>query len=202
MPLQLQSRLLRVLENHEVARLGAARARKIDFQVICATHCDIESLMSSGTFRRDLYFRIAGYQIELAPLRARSDFGALARMLIDQISKGQRRLSDPAMNILSGYDWPGNVRELKHALTLANALAAEGRDLEAADFDFLAAKGRGPAATSHSRAISEIEADRIRKALIGTGRDIDEMTRQLGMSRATLYRRLKELGLSVSRPGH
>ena len=115
MPLGLQTRLLRVLAEGEVAPLGAARRQAVDIQVICATHRDLAALAAGG-FREDLYFRLGGARFEL-PLRERSDRLALIRRILDEETAhcGVRiELGEAALECLLGYRWPGNVRQLRH----------------------------------------------------------------------------------------
>ena len=125
MPLGLQTRLLRVLAEGEVAPLGAARRQAVDIQVICATHRDLAALVAAGGFREDLYFRLGGARFELPPLRERSDRLALIRRILDEETAhcGVRiELGEAALECLLGYRWPGNVRQLRHVLRYACAL--------------------------------------------------------------------------------
>ncbi len=121
MPLGLQTRLLRVLAEGEVAPLGAARRQAVDIQVICATHRDLAALVAAGGFREDLYFRLGGARFELPPLRERSDRLALIRRILDEETAhcGVRiELGEAALECLLGYRWPGNVRQIAACVAL------------------------------------------------------------------------------------
>jgi transcriptional regulator of acetoin/glycerol metabolism len=128
MPLSLQTRLLRVLAQGEVVPLGAAKPLKVDFNLICASHQDLQRMVSEGKFRQDLYFRIAGVRLELPPLRERADkadviLGALAIEAQQMGLRAPPRLSPSAMRILLAQKWPGNMRELRLAVRYALACA-------------------------------------------------------------------------------
>jgi transcriptional regulator with PAS, ATPase and Fis domain len=197
MPLNLQARLLRVLETREVSRLGAARSRRIDFQLICATHADIARAVAEGRFREDLFYRINGFVLTLMPLRARRGLLALAGTLLDEVSDGRRKLGASALELLQAHDWPGNVRELKHALTYAHAMAEPGLELEAVHFPVIAAgtaSGKSEAAAAPRRAgRGAVTAEAVREALGQAEGDVTHAAKILGVGRATLYRRLREM---------
>ncbi len=115
MPLALQTRLLRVLAEGEMAPLAASRRKAVDIQVICATHRDLETLVTAGEFREDLYFRLGGARFQLPPLRERSDRLALINRILAEESTlcgATVQLSSAALECLLGYHWPGNVRQL------------------------------------------------------------------------------------------
>jgi transcriptional regulator with PAS, ATPase and Fis domain len=122
-----QVAFLRVLQEREVVALGETRAVKVDVRFCAATHRDIDEMVDSGEFRRDLHARLNGHAIELLPLRhRREDLGLLIRALLPSIPDGERaKLSTPAARLLFRYDWPGNVRELEKTLTSAVALAGD-----------------------------------------------------------------------------
>jgi transcriptional regulator of acetoin/glycerol metabolism len=125
MPLPLQTRLLRVLAEGEVAPLGASRSRAIDLQVICASHRDLEGLVAAGEFREDLYFRLNGARFQLPPLRERTDRLALInRILAEESTRCAEpmQLGGAALECLLGYRWPGNVRQLRNVLRYACAV--------------------------------------------------------------------------------
>ena len=121
---KMQVDLLRVLETHEVFRVGSDRPRKVDFRVVCATNDDLSQAIREGRFREDFYYRINVFTIELPPLRARrGDIPALAQHFLDRFSRQMdsriTEISPEAMEVLTGYDWPGNVRELSNAIERA-----------------------------------------------------------------------------------
>jgi DNA-binding NtrC family response regulator len=132
LPLALQVKLLRALESDEVKPVGAARPRKVDARIVCATHRDLRALVRSGAFREDLYYRLQGVEIVLPPLRARPrDILAIAEKLLAREGDSVR-LAPDAKAALLGHSWPGNARELVHALRLA-LLLREGPQLHASD---------------------------------------------------------------------
>ncbi|MDP4302740.1 sigma-54-dependent Fis family transcriptional regulator [Leptothrix discophora] len=123
MPLELQARLLRVLEERQVTPLGAEETVAVDFQLLSASYRNLMELVESGRFREDLYYRLAGVEVRLPALRERSDRAELIRSLLLAESGGDGRLSGEAEQLLMAYAWPGNVRQLRHALRSACALA-------------------------------------------------------------------------------
>ncbi|MBT0963838.1 sigma-54-dependent Fis family transcriptional regulator [Denitromonas iodatirespirans] len=195
MPVSLQARLLRVLETREVCRLGGTAMKAVDFQLICATHQNIEEATRSGRFRLDLYYRINGFTISLLPLRSRRNLRALAESMLKQLSDGARGLSDAAADALARHDWPGNARELRHALTYANAIAAPGIDITPAHLpQEIGAHMTRPAVAETDTpcgVLKTLEREAIGQALDQSNGDVRQAARMLGISRATLYRRLK-----------
>ena len=127
MPLGLQTRLLRVLAEGEVAPLGAARRQAVDIQVICATHRDLAALVAAGGFREDLYYRLNGMVVSLPPLRERSDREELLDYLLAEEARGQRiQLDGEVRQGLLAYRWPGNVRQLENVIRRSLVLHGEG----------------------------------------------------------------------------
>lgn len=136
MPLNLQTRLLRVLAQNEVIPLGGHQPIKVDFNLICATHQDLKKLVAQGKFRQDLYFRVAGYRLALPPLRARSDKESIIRGALDieVHAAGMHeppKITPPALRKLMEYSWPGNMRELRLALRFA-VTTCRGHEIEIA----------------------------------------------------------------------
>ncbi|CAD6513899.1 sigma-54-dependent Fis family transcriptional regulator [Paraburkholderia sabiae] len=131
MPLALQARLLRVLEEREVTPLGSEAVVKVDFQLVSASHRDLNELVESGQFREDLYYRLNGVMLELPPLRARKDKLALIRHLLEKERTPAPRLSADVRQILLDSDWPGNIRQLRNVLRTATALC-DGDELTTA----------------------------------------------------------------------
>ena len=192
MPLMLQTRLLRVLQDHKVTPLGGGATAEVDFAVICASHRDLAGGVEAGSFRQDLYFRLAQYAFEMPALRNRADRGAL----IDALSRqhlGQVPLSPEAEQMLAAYDWPGNLRQLVGTLKALRALAAEG---ESVGVDMLPAPIRmAPAksATGPAEPLSRLEAiekQAMRRALDEHEGNVSRAAKALGVNRSTLYRRL------------
>ena len=200
-PLEAQVCLLRVLEFGEYRALGSPHLRRSDFRLVTSTTCDLKSLVGAGLFRRELYYRLRGALISVPPLRERlSDIPALSEQVIREVSEnaataGQPELSPSARQALQEYGWPGNVRELRNELCQAIALC-EGRRIETSAFQFLRETPlqtvvRRPQPLQHR--ISEVEAETIRDALMASGGNKAEAARRLGMTRRTLYRRLRKL---------
>ena len=187
--LPAQSKLLRALQEGEVRPLGATRAIAVDVRVLAATHRDVRALAAAGTFRSDLFFRLAGAVVEIPPLAARrSDIpflaaALLARMTREGLGPG-RRLGSDALRALARHPWTGNVRELDNLLRRAAALAA-GAEIGSADL-------RLPPG---DRAPGNLEAAAIRDALGQSFGVKADAARRLGWSRQKLYRRLLALGI-------
>ncbi|SCW91039.1 MULTISPECIES: sigma-54-dependent Fis family transcriptional regulator [unclassified Pseudomonas] len=197
MPLALQTRLLRVLAEGEVAPLGASRRKAVDIQVICATHRDLETLVAAGEFREDLYFRLGGARFQLPPLRERSDRLALINRILAEESAlcgATVQLSGAALECLLGYHWPGNVRQLRHVLRYACAVCEASvvqlshlpesmHHTDAADH------GPEPSASPERQALLD--------ALVRHRWKPTAAARALGISRATLYRRVNLHGIEM-----
>ncbi|MCZ0737699.1 sigma-54-dependent Fis family transcriptional regulator [Phreatobacter sp. AB_2022a] len=184
MPLALQTRLLRVLENREVLPLGAGRPLKVDIRLVSATHQDLAQLVHAGRFRADLYYRLRGLQVTLPPLRARADKAALIAALIAAEAPGLRA-SPSAEAALMAYGWPGNIRQLRHVLRLAAATAEAGL-ITPDDLD-LPTLPPEPCAPS----LAAAERAAIDEALRCHAGSVPEAAGALGISRATLYRKLR-----------
>ncbi|GBL54827.1 fis family transcriptional regulator [Pseudomonas citronellolis] len=198
MPLALQTRLLRVLAEGEVAPLGAARRQAVDIQVICASHRDLAALVAAGEFREDLYFRLSGARFELPPLRERSDKLALINRLLDEEATrcGLRLgLGDAALERLLGYRWPGNVRQLRHVLRYACAICP-GESIRLED---LPEELRGAAAQPLHESPASPERQALLDALVRHRWQPGPAAQALGISRATLYRRVKQHGIEMPR---
>ncbi len=200
MPPEAQVRLLRVLENAELRPVGAAQARHVDVRVVAATSRDLEA---TEAFRRDLYFRLNVVSIRLPPLRERrEDIPLLAEHFIERHRRAGstcERFAPDAMAALESYSWPGNVRELENVVerccTLATGLAVTGDDLprEVRDSEV---EGGGPPGL---RTLEAIKKDASVRTLEGVGNDRGKAGGILGINRSTLYRNMRELGLSAPR---
>ena len=192
-PLEVQRQLLRVLEERNVTRLGETKSRPIDVRIIAATHRDLMEEVEKGSFRQDLLYRIRIARVELPPLRARgSDIPLLVRTFLRRgratMGKDIEQISDDAMRKLLDYDWPGNVRELRNAVE-SGMIRASAPTLEAEDLP-PEIRQNGAVAIGSSQPASE--AERIRAALEQTSGNRTDAAQLLGISRATLYRRLDE----------
>lgn len=195
----LQAKLLRVLQEHEIRPIGAAKAELIDVRVVAATHRNLESMLKQGLFREDLYYRLNVIEIHLPPLRARpEDILPLAdHILASHSARRARRytISREAQQYLLNYYWPGNIRELQNVIERAVALSRNDvisqDDLpahvqEKRSSDFLAA------AVARRMSISELERDYILRVLDEEAGNKSRAAARLGLDRKTLYRKLDE----------
>ncbi|HTT11444.1 MAG TPA: sigma 54-interacting transcriptional regulator [Burkholderiaceae bacterium] len=211
MPLALQAKLLRALQEQEIEALGSNKVEKIDVRVIAATSRDLKALVDAGQFRADLFYRLNVLPIRVPALRERlADLDALAESLLEQIATRsgmpQRELTPAALQRLAEHAWRGNVRELRNALEQAAMLTDKIR-LDAEDFtDVLLTSAPSPAvpwragAAANERQggstsplpqrIAELERESIRSALAATGGNKVSAAKLLGISRATLYEKL------------
>ncbi len=191
MPLALQTRLLRVLENREVWPLGGRKPVPVDIRLISATNRDLAAMVEAGTFRSDLYYRLLGVEVRLPALRERSDKADL----IARIAREEAPhcgLSAGAQGTLLSYPFPGNIRQLRYALRLAGGTAENGL-IEAADLDLPPVPGAGRAEPDHATA----EYNAIVQALRDHGGRVGDAAQALAMSRATLYRKIKGLKIKL-----
>ena len=185
LPLGVQGKVLRVLEERTYERVGGGRTQKADVRLIAATNRDLEAMVAEGEFRSDLFFRLNVFPIELPPLRERaSDVALLARHLLGEIARRHRleppRLEEDAAELLAAQPWPGNVRELANVLERA-VILAEGPSLAAADLKPLVRPLSGAG-----------ERDRLKEALIEAEGDKKQAAEILGMSYRALLRKIKE----------
>ncbi len=197
-PLNLQSKLLRVLQTREVERVGSSRTKAIDARVISATNIDPHQEVAAGRFREDLLFRLNTIELKLPPLRERrEDIPALAAHFLKRQStrygKQLTGFDQPAMQALMDHSWPGNIRELEHTIERAVLLANSGV-VRATD---LALNERGTSAAQHLEGLTLNEAERalIQKALARHDGNVSQAAKALGLSRSALYRRMSVHGL-------
>ncbi len=194
MPLALQVRLLRVLQERKVAPLGAGEEQDIDIALICATHCNLRQQVEEKQFREDLYYRINGISVRLPALRERDDIGGMIAALLDRFGAQEVRLDGDLMALLVDYHWPGNIRQLEMVLRTALAMREEDEQriglehLPDSMLDELSARER-----PQSGRIRENELELIRQALERYQGNVSAAADALGISRATLYRKLKQL---------
>lgn len=191
MPIALQTRLLRVLENREVWPLGALKPVPVDIRLISATHRDLGRMAEEGAFRADLYFRLRGMEVRLPALRERADRDDIIRQIAREEAPNCR-LSPEAWALLSAYPYPGNMRQLRHVLRLAGCTAEDGVITDA-DLDLPPFGGR--------MAETDLEAAEratIIEALRKHGGRVSEAARALKLSRATLYRKIKQLKIETA----
>ncbi|MCB9914597.1 MAG: sigma-54-dependent Fis family transcriptional regulator [Planctomycetes bacterium] len=190
MPLAAQPKLLRVLEEGAVRRVGEERAEPVDFRLVSATHRDLEEAVEQGAFRLDLYYRLAVVTLELPPLRERvEDVAPLARVFLREAGAADKQLSPAARERLEGYAWPGNIRELRNVVTRAAILAPGDRILPEHLPPTLRA---APAAVDDAGSLADLERQAILAALERHGGNRTHAARELGISRRKLLYRLKE----------
>jgi DNA-binding NtrC family response regulator len=203
MPVDLQAKLLRALQEREVKPVGSTERRRIDVRIIAATNRDLEAAIRNGTFRQDLYFRLNVVQIKIPPLRERkSDIPLLVTAFLDKFSDPQgpvRTISEDAMRRLIAYDWPGNVRELENAIERAVALGS-GPIVHVAD---LPSNLQYPSSErvpekDELLPLEELERRAILRTLRETGGDKLAAARILGIGKTTLYRKLKQYHVEPS----
>jgi len=199
---ETQARILRVLQEGEVFRLGASRARSARVRVISATNRDLDSMLATGTFRSDLYHRIADWDLTLPPLRARrADIANLAAHFLEReaVRRGIRvaGISRAALEALMHYPWPGNIRQLEHEMARAVLFLEDGQLLERAHLQpsIRDAPASRPGGSSLQDLLAETERRAIREALEATNGDVAAAAKELGVARSTLYRRIKILGV-------
>jgi transcriptional regulator with PAS, ATPase and Fis domain len=209
LPLELQAKLLRVLETHSVMPVGAREPIAIDVRIVAATHRALRKEVEAGRFRADLMYRLRVIPVFIPPLRSRgADIVLLAERYIDQLNErsGRKiaRISKGARSALEKYDWPGNVRELRNVLEYAFAIG-EGRTLVESDLppELISPGWEGAREVAintppplSSAGLASPEASKIARALERAGGSRERAAKSLGISRITLWRRMKELGLA------
>ena len=196
----LQSKLLTVLQKREVTRIGTNKAIPVDIRLICATNMHVHEMVLDNTFRQDLLYRINTVEIFLPPLRERQDdIPTLANYFLKQYCHKYRKsfqgFTSSALELLQRYQWPGNIRELQHAIERA-IIMAEGNELDSRDFFFLSAKPASEKApTTVTLNLDDMERSTIQRAIDKNGGNISKAAKELGLTRASLYRRLEKYGL-------
>lgn len=207
MPLTLQARLLRVLQER-IVTLGSAKAIPVNVALVCATHRNLRDMIARGTFRDDLYYRLNGLLVKLPPLRQRRDFEAVLNRLLVGEHGGQRfRVAPEVLRLLKTYDWPGNIRQLVNLVRSAMVMA-EGDEIQLDDLpdDFLedVRHREQPAQEPPAHDMLPVSADQatldllesslIRQVLKSNGGNVSAAARALGVSRNRIYRKLQSLG--------
>lgn len=224
MPLDLQAHLLRVLEERTVTPLGSTETLPVDLNVICATHRELPSLVEEGRFRRDLYFRLKGVQFDLPSLRERTDIDQLAKLIAEDEAAAAGRepveFSQEAMELLRNHSWPGNIRELRSAIRLMLSVYSDSVILaEHIPYDIAESatrRGQERAGSSNpatfvpnqqfsaqqsgavptlAAANEAAEEHLVLEALKAHRWNVTDAARQLGISRATMHRKIKKYGI-------
>jgi hydrogenase-4 transcriptional activator len=212
LPLDVQPKLLRFLEHHEIMPIGETRPLRVDVRVLAATNADLEQQVAEGKFREDLYYRLSVIRIHVPPLRERREeiphlSTYFLREALERLGKPDIQLSSEALHVFSQYWWPGNVRQLKNEIQRAVALSAPGSTIDPAHLSPEVVAIRLPTAsggwrpvsgkvpTNLATAMEEVERELIQTSLDRTGGNIAETARDLGLTRRGLYLKLRRLGL-------
>jgi DNA-binding NtrC family response regulator len=194
----MQTKLLNVLQNREIYRIGSNKPREADFRLISATNQDLKKLIAERKFREDLYYRINTIELTAPPLRERgSDILDLASFFLSKYSSKHQRpgllFSRESLEAIGNYSWPGNVRQLQHSIERA-VLMAEGRKIEPADI--LPGESHGGTADQTRRpTLAEMEEDSIRDSIQRNSGNLSKVARELGIARSTLYNKMKTFGI-------
>lgn len=199
LPLQLQPKLLSAIETRKITRVGSNKPVEVDIRLICATNEPIQEMVHNNEFRQDLLYRINTIEIQLPPLRERTeDIPLLAEHFLKQYSrkydKDIRKISDPALKKLQTYGWPGNVRELQHAVERA-VIMTDHSVLQPEDFLLTSLGGDESTMIFNDYNLEEVEKTVIRKALDKHEGNISKSAEELGLTRASLYRRMEKYDL-------
>ena len=192
----VQVKLLRVLEHLTITRIGGTEPIQIDTRLIAATNKDLQQLIESGSFRKDLFYRLCVLPIEVPPLREHAeDIPLLAKYYLsfynDLHGRDVIRITEDTMDCLQAYNWPGNVRELQNVIESA-LIRLDGNVMTLADLPHHV--GKCPKNTALTEQNMR-ERDRIQQLLVQTGGNISETARRLGLTRQALYRRLEKYGI-------
>jgi len=194
--LSCRAKLLSVLQNRHIVRVGSNRQIPVDIRLVCATNCDLMKMVSEGRFREDLLYRINTIMIEVPPLRDRvDDIPILAnhflRVHAERYNKGQMKISTYALEKLANHDWPGNVRELQHSIEKA-VIMSENPILKPSDFVFTTSRVRS---AYQDVTLEEMERKIITECLRKYDNNITVVSGKLGITRQTLYNKMKTYGL-------
>jgi hydrogenase-4 transcriptional activator len=212
LPLDVQPKLLRFLEQHEIIPVGESRPQRVDVRVLAATNADLEQRVAETKFREDLYYRLSVIRVHVPPLRERREeiphlSTYFLRDASERLSKPDVQLSSGALDAFSQYWWPGNVRQLKNEIQRAVAMSAPGGTIEPGHLSPEIGSTKLPATagmprtpsrgvvTTLASAVEQIERDLIQAALDRTRGNISETARTLGLTRRGLYLKLRRLGL-------
>ncbi|MFQ5628201.1 MAG: sigma-54-dependent transcriptional regulator [bacterium] len=199
LPLTLQAKLLSVLQNRKITRIGSNKPIDIDIRLICATNMPIHEMVANREFRQDLLYRINTVEIYLPPLRERQEdipllvehfFAVYAK----KYSKPNKRINIAALKKLQKYHWPGNVREIQHAIERA-VILSDSQVIQPADFYFNMPESTEDGLIFENYNLEDVEKIVIRRAMSKYGGNISQAARELGLTRTSLYRRLGKYGL-------
>jgi DNA-binding NtrC family response regulator len=198
-PLHLQAKLLRALQNRCITRVGDDKSIPVDIRLICATNKDLKQMVANGEFRQDLYYRINTFELHLPALRERTDeILPLAEMFVNKFAEKYRRnvkgISADAAEVLKGHFWSGNIRELSNCIEKA-VILSENELLTAADIQIVPARTSGSIEVSSTDTLEETEEKAIRAAMAKFGGNLSMVAKSLEISRPTLYAKLKKYNI-------
>jgi len=194
MDLPVQAQLLKVIEEKNYRRLGEVKVRKSHFRLVCATNKDLSKEAEEGKFRQDLYFRIFIFPITMPPLReSKEDLPGFVHYFLQLLRVPTQDVPREVMDLLAAYKWPGNIRELRNVLERA-VLLARNNPLSPEHFNCLQVPAGVQTTGSGVKGLGSLEVEHIRKILASSGGDAARAAKALGISRATLYRKLKKVG--------
>jgi two-component system response regulator HydG len=201
MPLGLQAKLLRSLQDGEIRRVGDTRPFSVDVRVFCATNQDLRACVAQRRFREDLYYRLNVFTLTLPPLRHRQeDILPLATMFLQQHEHRTGRFTARAERILEAYPWPGNIRELANCVN-HGAVLSGGADVDVAHLPDDVLKPRGAASSTGDgalRPLAEVEREHVLRVLESCGGHQGDAARILGIGRTTLWRKLRSFGIEAA----
>ncbi|OSY89244.1 ATPase AAA [Tenacibaculum holothuriorum] len=197
LPLHLQAKLLTVIQNRKITRLGEGKEREIDVRIICATNAPIHEMVEEQTFRQDLLFRINTIELNLPPLRDRKEDVLLLanhflKKLVKKYRKNSTSFSNEAIHAMKNYQWPGNIREIEHIVERA-VIIADTEVIQLEDLHFSTKKMN--VSLGHNLNLEETEKMLIQQAMNKHQGNISKASKDLGLTRAALYRRLEKFGL-------
>ena len=204
--LQIQPRLLKVLEDKRFRRVGDVRDRQVDVRLIAATHQDIMQLVREKKFRDDLYFRISTIPLSFPPLRERiEDIPVLAQYLLNKVSadlgRGEIQLNDDSVKALQAYPWPGNVRELRNVLERA-VLLSDQKSIGLRDLNFHGHANVGAASFDTRLTLHQLEKQHIQRVLQEERGRVEKAAKRLGIPRSSLYQKIKKHQIPVTKPSY
>ena len=199
LPMELQAKLLRFLQERVVERIGGRKEIPVDVRILCATHQNLQDLISKGLFREDLYYRISEIVLEIPPLKDREgDVLVLAKSFLNQMgieyNNPGLRFSTEAITAMEAYDWPGNVRELESRIK-RGIIMAEGQHISEEDLELTSAPAAEPMPLNLREVREQAERRAIIRAMSHYSQSITDAANALGITRPTLYNLLEKLGI-------
>lgn len=200
MPLALQVKILRFLQERVIERVGGSKSIEVDVRVLCATHRDLHAMIGDGSFREDLYYRVSEIALELPPLRDRGgDIVLIATAILNRIAGElgrSLRFSPDAARALEAWTWPGNVRELENRVKRA-AIMSEGKLVQAEDLELSVNSDVEPLPLNLKEVRHVAEREAVKRALARANGNVAQASRLLGITRPTLYTLLERFGIST-----